>query len=489
MSDNDTSLQGETAEEVPEIENDPTSVDFASGDVAWNSATSLNGVRHQIEAVLNKGSMTYGEDYGDYYRVDDLSSKEALICSAGDYWVAGYTISKGVVTVADESDWRQVDYKLVELSDEPQLGAEMHFADESEPVEVNEDGFVWKTILREGTWKMSPGAGQKPVPKPITVVANGKSDSKNLIISMEEIKNNFDTGAVQHVTIPTSHADTVLENTGFVKGLRFNTDDKGRKVLQAAHDFTEPDVREKALRGTIANTSAGILFDYVNKETGKTSSAVLGHVALTNHPWLNDMNPFGVLASENIKVLAFSEESEINEADEKSVGGEEMSSTEAETPKFLTDLGLSEDQVRAMVARYEELEARDKKHTIDEKVREWESENKAPALVSAAKTLLSAADSEVAVLNLSEDGKTVGLTAVDIIDRLMDAAPALTLAEDPLTEEDVAGEAPAATAEDENKTANLSQQEKVLANQLFLDEGYSRAEAQAEAVRRLRKSE
>lgn len=494
MPEHDTSSVEAAAEESAEneIESISDEISLASGEVAWDASTSMNGIRNQIESVLNKDSLTYGEESTGYsYWVEDVNKDRALVCSGSDHWVVGFSVSKGNVTVDEEDQWQKVDKAWVELSlaSEDQLGAEMHLSGENETVELGSDGYIWKTILREGTWKMSPGPGQKPMPKPITVTKTGKSDGNKLIISMDEIKNNFDAGSVEHVTIPTSHRDTVLENTGYVKGLKFDTDSKGRTVLKAAHDFTEPDVKEKALRGTIANTSAGILFDYVNKETGKKNSAVLGHVALTNHPWLNDMNPFGVLASENLKVMQFSEEkSEIDETDESSVGGEVMSSMEIETPetpKFLTDLGLSEDQAVERLARFEELEKRDRENTVKSKVSDWESDKKSPAMVLVAKALLSAADETETVLNLSEDGKTVGLTAVDIIDRLMEAAPSLELAEDKVTDKDVEGERPETDAAGENDRANLSQAEKTLTAQLWLEEGFSENEAVAEAKRRL----
>lgn len=473
--------------QLMDIEN----LDLAAGDVAWDSNKSWNAITRSIEEQLNhdNGYNSESDTVGNYYRVDDVNGNQALVCSYPDYYVVPFTIDKsGKVTVSEETDWTKVEKEWVEtsmgFSEENQLGAEMHLSSEDEQIELSDDGLIWKTILREGTWKVSPGPGQSPRSKPITVVPDGKSDGKNLVISMKELKENFDAGVVEHVTIPTSHADRVLENTGFVKGLKFDTDAKGRKVLKAGMHFTEPDVKDKAIRGTIANTSAGILFDYVNKESGQKNSAVLGHAALTNHPWLTDMQPFGVLASENLEVVNFSEDqTEVIESDDKSEGGVVMSEAVIEAPKFLADLGLSEDEARARLARYEELEAKEREHTINEKVRGWNEANKAPALVKLAQTLLSQASDTETVLNLSEDGKTVGLTAVDIIDRFMETAPALSLSEDPVTEKDVQDDKPAIDAEAE---VGLSAEEKLLANQLWLDEGFTKEEAEAEAKKRLK---
>ncbi len=153
------------------------------------------------------------------------------------------------------------------------------------------DDLVWKDILREGEWAYRPGAGGKPVPVPLRVVAGKATSDKE--IGMADLIASFDEQALDHVTVPTTHADKPEENTGFVKKLKIE-DRNGKKSLQAGIEFTEPDIKGKALRGSIANTSAGVVFNYVKKDTGKTYDQVLGHVALTNKPWINGMKPFGM---------------------------------------------------------------------------------------------------------------------------------------------------------------------------------------------------
>lgn len=179
-----------------------------------------------------------------------------------------------------------------------------------------EDGVMWKTLMREGQWKLSPGPGQKPVEKPITVIAEGESDPHKLVISMSELIENFKDGAIEHVSIPTSHENKVVQNTGFVRDLRMRKDANGRWMLQGATDFTEPEVRGMAERGTIANISAGVLFDYLRKEDGKKYRAVLEHAALTNKPWLSGMTPFGMAdEGQEVTVMTFSEEIDALEAE------------------------------------------------------------------------------------------------------------------------------------------------------------------------------
>ena len=342
-----------------------------------------------------------------------------------------------------------------------QVMAEMFFSEQETPVEDN--GLIWKTILREGQWVLSPGPGQKPQPKPITVVTNGRSDGKRLVISMEELKRNFDAGAVEHVTVPVSHADKVTENTGYVRDLKFGKDHMGRTTLLAGLDFTEPDIREKVRRGTIANISSGILFDYAEKERGQKFAAVLGHAALTNKPWLNGMPPFGIEASETegLQVLAFSEESN----DPATTGGGETVSDGADT--LMDKLGLSEDEISARLADYDRMRAEEKKRNITDKCKAWEAEGKAPAVITVARELMMSDDGG-AVLHLSEEGSEVGLTATDIVERLVNAVPQLSLSDDPVSDQDTLGDKPKDDASDENEAANLSQALKNEAAAIFL---------------------
>jgi hypothetical protein len=164
--------------------------------------------------------------------------------------------------------------------------------------EVEEqDGLVWKEVLREDQWAYRPGVGQKPIAVPLRVVA-GHSSQKGQI-GMEDLIDAFEDGAVDHVTVPTSHEDKPHENTGFVRKLRKATGQGGKTRLLAGIEFTEDDIKGKAKRGSIANTSVGVLFDYIKKDSGKKYNQVLGHVALTNKPWINGMQPFGVAASED----------------------------------------------------------------------------------------------------------------------------------------------------------------------------------------------
>lgn len=175
---------------------------------------------------------------------------------------------------------------------------ELFLADGETSIE-DDSGLIWKDVLREGQWAYRPGPGQKPVPVPLKVTPGNATDSKE--IGMADLIDAFEDEAIDHVTVPTSHEDRADENTGFVRQLKI-VDRDGKKVLRAGIEFTELDVKGKAQRGTIANTSVGVIFDYVKKSTGKMYRQALGHVALTNKPWINGMKPFGVAASDEFQV-------------------------------------------------------------------------------------------------------------------------------------------------------------------------------------------
>lgn len=470
---------------------------FAAGEVVWRPERSFDYIRRELQEILNESysePSTNGQVEGYSYWVEDIQDGQALVCHKyNDYYIVPFSQTKNGLTVGDEESWIPVEKAWVEanLSEEPQIMAEMFF-DGSDTKE--EDGIIWKTIMREGHWKLSPGPGGRPINKPITVVEEGESDPKKMVISLKELKENFEAEAKEHVTIPTSHENKVLENTGFIKGLRISKDDQGRATLEAAHDFTEPEVKEKAKRGTIPNVSAGVIFDYVKKETGKKFNAVLDHVALTPSPWLNGMKPFGgVNASDELEIISFSE---INESEEgesaagkgdistvPTQGGEIVSTLETEAPKntFFDELGLSEDEVRERLNRLEAVEAENKRNSIEAKCNKWQEEGKSPALVKEAKAALLSDSGQVAY-NFSEDGRAVELSLSDLVERLVAASPSINLTEDKVTDEQITGDAPDTTTEEENLKAQFSEEERTEIAVQVLEHGKSEKDAIAKVL-------
>lgn len=361
----------------------------------------------------------------------------------------------------------------VNLSDDREVVlAELFFgADEA----VEEDGLLYKTIFREGTWKYSPGPGQKPVEKPLTVVKEGASSRADLVISMTELKENFEKGAKDSVTVPLNHDNRPHENTGYIKKLKFDVDSEGRTVLKGGFDFTEPDVKNKAQNGSIPGTSGGVVFDYIHKEKGDKYGAVLDHVALTPNPWLNGMEPFGMADEENLQIIAFSEELE-STGGETEVGEIKDKPEEKAEPTLAEKLGLSEDEITARMKEYEDLKKENRDRAIKEKITAWQNEGKNPAVLTEAEKILTADDGAVA-LHLSENGSDKGLTLSDVVDLLVNAQPTVKLSEDQVKDKDQSKDKPADSTEDENNEAKLSQEEKIEVTSLMFDEKVVESEA------------
>ena len=186
---------------------------------------------------------------------------------------------------------------------------ELFLAEGKLELDTDERDYIWKTVLRTGQWNLSPKGSSEA---PLRVVRDGVSDPTNNIVSLSELVAAFQDQAFEYVTVPLAqntfegdHADIARNNTGFVRDLKI-VDEDGVSKLKAAFDFTEPDIKERVERGTIPNTSVGILYDFIRKSDAKKFPVALAHVALTHRPWIDKMEPFGVAASDAVEtVLSF----------------------------------------------------------------------------------------------------------------------------------------------------------------------------------------
>jgi hypothetical protein len=190
-----------------------------------------------------------------------------------------------------------------------------------ERVDLQKDaeGLIWAPILRSGTLAMRPNpdapGGKEKVP---LVFVPGHAENHNKEIGLEDLVDAFNEKAVEHVTIPKTHANGTFENTGTIVRMKIadSTTRPGEKVILGGHKFTEPEVEGMVERGSVLSRSCGILHRYANQETAKTYPHVIEHVALTNRPWVTGMEPYGsncfsdnrtivdMLLSEDIKVPA-----------------------------------------------------------------------------------------------------------------------------------------------------------------------------------------
>lgn len=164
------------------------------------------------------------------------------------------------------------------------------------------DGLMWEPIIRTGTWARRPGPRGQKRKMPLQAVLDNPNGDQRKKMGLKQIVEAFNDEAIQHVTVPLSHDNTLEENQGFIDRLKIvkakakNQVTKKMEdvhVLMGGYRITEPDTKGKMERGTYANRSAGILYDYEDTERGKTWPIVLEHVALTNRPWITGMASFG----------------------------------------------------------------------------------------------------------------------------------------------------------------------------------------------------
>lgn len=171
----------------------------------------------------------------------------------------------------------------------------------AQKVKPTSDGLMWEPIIRTGTWAMRPGPRGQKKRVPLQVVSGRASDARKQI-GLQDIIDAFEDEAIQHVTVPLSHDNKLEENQGFIDKLKVvkakvkNQSTKKLEevsVLMGGYRITEPDTKGKMERGTYANRSAGLIYDYTDTERGKTWKVVLEHVAITNRPWITGMAAFG----------------------------------------------------------------------------------------------------------------------------------------------------------------------------------------------------
>lgn len=171
---------------------------------------------------------------------------------------------------------------------------------------TEEDGLVWKEILRTGKWTHTP-TNKGIIKKSLSIIRDGDSDPVNGVISLSEVHRNFEDRAVPYVTIPLTddqndHKNLARLNTGFVRKLKL-IDRDGISVLVAGMDFTEEEIKDKVLRGTIPDVSAGIPFGVTRRRDNKTFNTVLDHVCLTRKPFIDGLVPFGLAAADDTAEL------------------------------------------------------------------------------------------------------------------------------------------------------------------------------------------
>lgn len=171
---------------------------------------------------------------------------------------------------------------------------------------VESDGLIWKIACKSGTLALSPGPGNVAVDKPLHLTGELFRD---MVLSLQE-------RAFPYTTVPETHNNGSLENTGYVRDAAVLTkaealldqrispkareaiaaDPEDTEYLLAGIEFTSPIAKAKALEGSIPDTSIGVKFGWRNTRTGKAYRAAWEHLALTPMPWVDGLPAFGMSA-------------------------------------------------------------------------------------------------------------------------------------------------------------------------------------------------
>ena len=150
---------------------------------------------------------------------------------------------------------------------------------------VNERGWIRKPILVTGEWVDPPPGGSEP-----------------LILTREHlelIKLAFDEGAFEMVPIPIGHGPffsesehVTMNNTGWVRAVEVEQRPDGQHQLVGWFEFTESEIERKIRNGSIWNCSVLVEPNVRRPRDGKVFPMALKHVALTNYPWMSELEGF-----------------------------------------------------------------------------------------------------------------------------------------------------------------------------------------------------
>jgi len=278
------------------------------------------------------------------------------------------------------------------------------------------DSKVWKTVLKTGTWSLSPGASGVSNQAMIVTRGKGLTDGNKKVISLDDVVDSFTDKAVQYVTVPLEHTSSPDKNTGYIKDLKIVECD-GESHLKALIDFTEQDIKQKVVNGSIADTSVGLKFGYRRKRDGATYKVALDHVALTNKPWIDGLPSFG-LSEEGVSEfpLFVYKENESEKSDMDNVEDVKLSDNSAEREAVAR--AESVEKINA------ELASKVREYEVKEKIAELSESglSEYPAFLTKVKEIMLA-DTGHTILELSDDGKSTALTATGVIEQLIDVLP------------------------------------------------------------------
>jgi len=245
--------------------------------MSFDEIRSLVGKALDAHFNINPNGMlpdgTANSNFGPW--IYEMGLQKAVYEYAGKNYAIPYTIDGTQVTFGDPEPvirgWLDGKDASVIL-----LAYDSVLADTDEG---DDDGLVWKEIIKPGAWfKMDSG-------RKINVTAD----------IIEETYRAFVAGLPKLISVPADshHGETrgvvpAEANRGFVSKLKMIGD-----ALFGGFKFTDPQVEAGVEDGSIADCSVYLQPDVFHPETGEKFPWVLRHVLLTNNPLVQSLGRFG----------------------------------------------------------------------------------------------------------------------------------------------------------------------------------------------------
>lgn len=434
---------------------------------------------HQVEAVaaLTALAAGQGEEAPSYRKklielLREHVSKELFqeLVRKARAWKGGKSHGKGAG--ADDGDEGEDDlsgdddvaaYAMHvfpgKLADVPETQARALISQATAAGVVHAWELIWKEILRPGTFY--------------------KWDGTQVVIDqvmIDQLDESFRAGVMRSVSVTAEdHFDETNgvvpaeANRGFVEVLHRS----GDGGLFAGLRITDWETYDRLMQGSIQDVSVYIVANVAHPDTGVVYPWVLLHVLLTNIPLVGGLRPFGELAAsqqEGTPVTFYRRQENGQEGQTMPEGAITLSAEEAQrwqayqaaglepaAVQEIAGLGMSVDDVRALVAERQATRAKARGLELDRirlalegrgehpAVTQVEARRHYPVVIEAA---LAALREQPEGLGLSADGE--GQTGLDaVVLALVNAIPAegrLSAEPGPKGDKDpVAGEPPAAS--------------------------------------------
>jgi hypothetical protein len=226
-----------------------------------------------------------------------------------------------------------------------------------------------------------------------------KSKQMNMTVQrFQEWVSNFKKKLVDIVYVPFNHSDHPLDNTGFIDDLYIGDSETkpGKKALFAKFNIVLDEVASK-IGKTILGNSIGVE-RFFSPETGEDMGEVMGHIALTNEPYIPHLGEFRAVAfskdaNVNITNYVMERQANDNHAEDSNMTNEEILKMQEEILELKRRTKDAEDKAE-MSRKEKEFEA-EKVKKMEVVAFERDVDSEMTKLVLSKKLLPAEKDSEV----------------------------------------------------------------------------------------------